>query len=255
MVPLSFKPIPELKRLIADGILGDKHNVIVIWGELGLGKTTLMLKLLLWTALRFIFHAYDRNGNDVTGCTHNSLCEHWKLALSLVDFTFQEVQRRIKTGVTANKRIPCFGWDDLGVYFHKSTIQYMHPEVKDFFSKYNFVRPYLANLIITVPDIEFVPHNLLTFCTGDIWISQRGVGDFDRAKLVRNFWGSRRSWTKHYDGFDVKWSKAPVDVYRAYALNRHEHALKAFEKPEEVFVTSMPQTEEFTEEDSLFTTD
>lgn len=252
MDPLSFELIPEFKRLITDAILGNKHNVVVIWGELGLGKTTFMLKTLLWVGLRFHFHVIDRNGKDVSGCEHDFLCDHWKYALSIVDFTFWEMKTRIKDAVLRNTRLAGIGWDDLGVYFHRSNIQYMHPEVKDFFSKYNFIRPYLANMFITVPDINFVPEQLLSFCTGDIWINTRGVGDFDRAKLRRSFWGAKRSWTKHYDGYDVSWGEAPVDVYLAYEKMRHAHAVEAFEKPEDIFVTTMPKAKEYTKEESLF---
>jgi len=231
--------------------------VIVHWGELGLGKTTLMIKQILWLVLRFDYHVKMPNTTgcgfpDESGCLHDHLCVHWQEALEKVDFTFWEVRKRIKYAVMNNRRLLVMGWDDLGVYFHKSNIMYMHPEVKDFFSKYNFVRPYMANLIITVPDISFVPGQLLTFCTGDVWIDRRGHGDFDRGKLMRNFWGSKPSWTKHYDGVDVVWTKAPDDVYKVYEGMRHEHAVEAFKKPEEIFVTAMPKAKEFAEEDSLF---
>lgn len=258
MDPLSFDKIPEIKRLITDAILGNKHNVIVVWGELGLGKTTLMLKLLLWIVLRYIYGFKDKPDESVDAfharvCNQpNSLCEHWQHVLKLVDFTFWETKKRIKDAVLGNVRLPAVGWDDLAVYFHRSNIQYMHPEVKDFFSKYNFVRPYLANMFITVPDINFVPEQLLAFCTADIWINTRGVGDFDRAKLRRSFWGVKRSWTKHYDGYDVSWKKCPEPVYAEYERIRHEHALKAFKFPEEIFVTRMPRAKAFTEEESLF---
>jgi len=167
-------------------------------------------------------------------------------------FTFWEIRDKIKNAVMKNTRMLALGWDDLAVYFHRSNIQYMHPEVKDFFSKYNFVRPYLANLIITVPNINFIPEQLLSFATADIWVKSRGVGDFDRAKLRRSFWGAKRSWTKYYDGYDVTWKPLPKQVYRKYEEIRHAHAVEAFEKPEEIFVTTMPKPKAYTEEESLF---
>jgi len=252
VVQLSFDIIPEIKSLVDDAIVNNKHNVIVIWGELGLGKTTLMLKLLLWVFLKFLFKDLDSNERDISGCNHNDLCVHWQEVLKHVDFTFWEMRARLKTTVEMNSRLLVTGWDDLAVYFHRSNIQYMHPDVKDFFSKYNFIRPYLANLIITVPDINFVPEQLMSFCTGDIWVTQRGKADFDRARLLRSFWGQKRSWTKHYDGYDVEWNPCPYPVYKEYDRIRHQHALEAFEKPEEIFVTTMPKPKAFTEEESLF---
>lgn len=243
---MNFQPIPEIKQLIREAIIHNKHNVIVIWGELGTGKTTLMLQMLLWIVKNFM-------KIEPANCKCDHLCPHWKKVLNdLTKFTFWEIRETIKKAVTNNIRLPGLGWDDLAVYFHRSNIQYMHPAVKDFFSKYNFVRPYLANLIITVPNIHFVPEQLLAFATADIWVQSRGIGDFDRAKLRRSFWGAKRSWTKYYDGYDVTWKPVPPDVYKEYEKMRHQHALEAFEKPEEIFVTTMPKPKAYTEEESLF---
>lgn len=256
---MSSSIIPSLDNLIKTAVYGDKHNVIVIWGELGLGKTTFMLRLMLWSILLFKCK-FKRHSKETLDSFHarvcpnsKGMCEHWQQAIDNVDFTFWEIKTRIKNAVMNNYRLAMIQWDDLGVYFHRSNIMYMHPEVKDFFSKYNFIRPYVANLVITVPDINFVPEQLLAFCTGDIWINQRGFGDFDRSKLRRSFWGRKRSWTKHYDGYDVTWNEIPFNIYREYEKIRHRHAKEAFQKPEEIFVTTMPRaTQPFTEEESLF---
>jgi hypothetical protein len=84
-------------------------------------------------------------------------------------------------------------------------------------------------------------------------LNERGSGDFDVCKEVRNFFGRTRTWTKHYDGRDVSWEKIPDREFNAYEEIRHAHAVEAFEKPEEIFVTSMPKTREFTEAESLLT--
>lgn len=168
-----------------------------------------------------------------------------------LNFTFHEFSGTIKRAVRLRLRIPIMGWDDIAVYFHRSNIQYMHPEVKNFFSRYNFVRKYVANVVITVPTSDFVPDQLYQFCTADIQLEERGLGDFDVKKPRRSFYGKQRTWTKSYDGRDVTWDKVPTQWFDAFEEIRHAHAIEAFEKPEEIFVTTMPKTKTYTEKDSL----
>lgn len=169
------------------------------------------------------------------------------------NFSFAEIRGSIEGAVHTRMKIPAMGWDDISVYFHRSNIQYMHPDVKNFFSRYSFVRKYVGNLFITVPTPNFVPEQLGLFCTADVMISERGKGDFDVKKEVRNFWGKRATWTKSYDGRDVTWSKIDEKVFAAYEEIRHAHAVEAFDKPEEIFVTTMPKEKEYTAEESLLT--
>ena len=200
------------------GIYDNKHNIIIIWGELGLGKSTLALQLLHW-------HYHD-----------------WDTCFKHVKFTFQEMRDAIKQAILQNKRIKAVIWDDLAVYFHRAAIQYMHPEVRSFFSKYNFIRPYLGNLIITVPNIDFIPRPLLDFATADIYVTKRGHADFDRAKLIRSFRSRHKSWTKNYDGDDVEWTELPKEIYKRYEQIRHQHALDSILNPDDMFVMAMPHT-------------
>jgi hypothetical protein len=159
----------------------------------------------------------------------------------------------MENAVETRIRLWMMAWDDIAVYFHRSNIQYMHPDVKTFFSRYNFIRPYVANLTISVPDPEFVPEQLALFCTADIMLTERGLGDFDVKKKQRNFWGHAKTWTKHYDGLDVSWDKVQDKYFDAYQEIRHAHAVEAFEKPADTFVTVMPkQGKEFSEAESLF---
>jgi hypothetical protein len=185
-----------------------------------------------------------------------------------LNFSFGEIRGTIEDAVYTRIRVPVVGWDDVAVYFHRSNIQYMHPEVKNFFSRYSFVRQYVGNLLITVPTIEFVPEQLFLFCTADVLIQERGLGDFDTKKAVRSFAGKTKTWTKSYDGRDVTWTQldnADIDpdvvikdsgghlttVMDAYEEIRHAHAVEAFQKPEEIFVTTMPKTKEFSKGESL----
>jgi hypothetical protein len=154
--------------------------------------------------------------------------------------------------VETRVKIPIMGWDDIAVYFHRSNIQYMHPDVKNFFSRYNFIRKYAGNVVITVPTPNFVPEQLMVFCTGDIMVSERGFGDFDVKKEMRAFRSKAKTWTKSYDGRDVQWKLVPEEWFNAYEEIRHAHAVEAFEHPEEIFVTSMPKSgKEFSEQESL----
>ena len=214
MARLRFN-IPRLTNLIDDSIYNNKHNVICVWGELGKGKTTLALQLLY------------------------SIYKDWDVVLKHCLFTFWEIKDALKKLVIERERSPMLVWDDLAVYFHRSLIQYMHPDVRDFFSKYNFIRTYLANMILTTPSIDFVPRQLLAFMTCDVWATRRGKADFDRALVVRNFRGKTKTRTKNYDGYDVTWTKLPKDVYREYEDMRHDHALEAFMNPNAIFVSSM----------------
>jgi hypothetical protein len=168
-----------------------------------------------------------------------------------LNFSFNELRGTIQNAVFTRMRLPIIGWDDVAVYFHRSNIQYMHPEVKNFFSRYSFVRQYIANLYITVPTIDFVPEQLSLFCTADVLLQARGVGDFDKKKSVRSFFGKSKSWQKSYDGVDVTWDKIEPEWFDAYEEIRHAHAVEAFLHPEEIFVTTMPKNKEFTEEESL----
>ncbi len=208
--------IPTLKNMLWDAIRNDKHNVIPIWGEMGLGKTS----LALWTAY--------------------SILGDWDRVKNTVVFTFKEMRELILNSVKYRKRLAVVIWDDIAVYFHRASIQYMHPDVKDFFSKYNFIRPYIANLLITTPNIEFIPRQLLDFATADILVNKRGEGDFDRSKLLRKFQGNTRTFRKNYDGRDVTWKPLPEKIQRWYDEERHRHSLEAFMNPEDIFLYSMP---------------
>lgn len=210
----------RLPRLISEAIEADKHNVFTIWGELGKGKTTLGLQLLY------------------------SVYHDWEKVLSHTFFTFYEVKDFLTNLVLNKKRCPMLLWDDLAVYFHRSLIQYMNPLVQEFFGRYNFIRPYLANLILTTPSVDFVPRQLLAFMTGDLWVQKRGKADFDRAIVVRNFRGRTRTRIKNYDGYDVTWKPVPLDVYSRYEKVRHEHAVEAFLNPRGTFVYAMPKKED-----------
>jgi len=310
----------SLNGLVDRAIFGNWHNVIVIWAELGTGKTTLSLQMLYrlvqnWEmVLSFVLEPhvcmkcgerwdagqpylyevgcpscgkeiktskvkeaigsvlkgdcvtpfpYDYNTGFVkkfpTGqiFTINTSKARGEVnqKYPYLNFSFNEIRNTIEQAVKLRIRLPMVDWDDIAVYFHRSNIQYMHPFVKNFFSRYNFVRKYVANMIITVPDPTFVPEQLLLFCTADVMLTERGRGDFDWKKKLRSFWGKGLTWTKHYDGREVAWSKLPEKWETAYEEIRHAHAVEAFEKPEEVLVTSMPKHEEFTEQESLFETD
>jgi len=169
-----------------------------------------------------------------------------------LNFTFNEFKDTIKNAAETRIPLRIIGWDDIAVYFHRSNIQYMHPDVKNFFSRYNFVRKYVKNVIVTVPTPDFVPDQLYRFATADIMLQERGEGDFDTILPKRNFWGAKKTFLKHYDGRDVTWKRVPDQWFKAYEEVRHAHAVAAFEKPEEVFVTTMPKTKRYTEEESLF---
>jgi len=292
------------------------HNVIILWGELGFGKTTLMLQCLWelihdWpTILSFVLepHVCSECGKtwdakqpyvyelacpeclskSITVSTIADALEYarqkWWVDPFPVDkkgyikafptgqtflvspgkargtitqknpylnFSFFELRKTIQSAVDTRIRLPAIGWDDVAVYFHRSNIQYMHPDVKNFFSRYSFVRQYVANLIITVPTIDFVPEQLALFCTADVLIDRRGQGDFDVKKSMRSFYGRQKSWQKSYDGQNTTWAPIKAEWFDAYEEIRHAHAVQAFEKPEEIFVTTMPKAQEFTPEESL----
>lgn len=323
--------IESLNKLVDRAIFSDYHNIFILWGELGKGKTSLMMWMLYrivkdWSkVLSFELephvcmecgHSWDakqpyvyelpcpkcsketvttslgeavaavrgkmnvENGQRVwvekpklvipfpydyttgfvrkfqegTSFSINTSRARGKITQTYpyMNFSFHEIRNTIETAVELRAKLPAAGWDDIAVYFHRSNIQYMHPDVKNFFSRYNFVRKYLGNLIITVPTPSFVPEQLMVFCTADVLLNNRGSGDFDVVKEVRNFFGKNKTWAKHYDGRDVTWDKVPIEWFNAYEEIRHAHAVEAFEKPEEIFVTTMPKKQEFTEQDSLF---
>ena len=305
-----------LNKTIDKAILQYMHNVIIFWGELGFGKTTLMLQALHrlipdWPrVLSFVLepHVCMKCGKSwdagkpyvyeiiCPDCVSQSKVvtsigdalelarQRWWVDPFPVDkrgyikafptgqtflvspgkargtitqkypylnFSFFELRRTIQSSVDTRIRLTAIGWDDVAVYFHRSNIQYMHPDVKNFFSRYSFVRQYIANLIITVPTIDFVPEQLALFCTADVLIDKRGTGDFDIKKSKRSFYGRQKSFQKSYDGRNVFWERIEDEWFDAYEEIRHAHAVQAFEKPEEIFVTTMPKAQEFTAEESL----
>ena len=309
--------LQDLNNLVDRGIFSYFHNVIIIWGELSKGKTSLMMRMLYrilgdWKkVLSFILepktclkcsHSWDANqlyvyevpcekcNKETKTQSLDEACNAVKARKLVIpfpydlktgfvkkfpegtifsvnsspargkitqiypymNFSFQEFRNTIENAVETRIRVPIVGWDDIAVYFHRSNIQYMHPDVKNFFSRYNFVKTYLGNVVITVPVPEFVPEQLALFCTADVLLTERGAGDFDTKRDVRSFYGKRRSWQKSYDGRDVTWEKVDDEWFNAYEEIRHAHAVEAYEKPEEIFVTTMPKTKEFTAEESLF---
>jgi hypothetical protein len=304
--------------MIDDAIFNYKHNIIILWGELGFGKSSLMLDMLFrkvkdwpkvlsfelephvcskcgeeWNAEQpFLYEVPCRKcsketktediGKAISGVMEKQLVKPFPIDLRsgiplkfpsgtvftinsakargkltqtypYLNFTFYEVRDTIKRSVDTRVRLPIMGWDDPAVYFHRSNIQYMHPDIKTFFSRYNFIRQYVANLVMAVPSFDFVPEQLSFFCTADVMLTARGHGDFDIKKTVRSFFGKKQSWRKSYDGKGVKWQVVPDEWFAAYEEIRHAHAMEALEHPEEIFVTSMPKSgKEFTEEESLF---
>lgn len=212
--------IPSLTNMLWDAIKNNKHNVIPIWGEMGLGKTS----LAMWTAYKIL--------------------GDWESVKKIVVFTFDEMRNKIMEAVRFNRRLGVVVWDDIAVYFHRASIQYMHPDVKDFFSKYNFIRPYMANLLITTPNIEFIPRQLLDFATADILVKSRGEGDFDRSRVLRRFQGNNRTFRKNYDGRNVVWGPLPDDIQKWYDDERHAHSVDAFENPEDIFMYNMPDKDD-----------
>jgi hypothetical protein len=204
--------IPKLAHIIRDAIKNDKHNVIPIWGEMGLGKTSLALWIM-----------YD-------------IYEKWDLVFKNLAFTFWEFQALIRDAVEYDYRIAMILWDDIAVYFHRASIVYTNPIIKTFFARYNFVRPYVANVLTTSPNIEFIPRQLLDFATADIFVKARGIGDFDRSKLQRNYKGKSLTRRKNYDGVDVEWEPLPPEVELRYKTLRHEHAVAAFNNEDDIFI-------------------
>lgn len=246
--------IEELDGLIDNAIFHDTHNVIVYWGEMGRGKSTLGL----WTMFRLVKRNLARKKGlpeEYVKMKYKQLVkvdpefcrEVWELILGkYVVFTFREFRGFVKAAMKVYQREDGVMWDDVAVYFSRIGIMYMHPEVKEFFSTYNFIREYLANAILTVPVIDDVPRQMLRFMTGDVNCYKRGEADFKRAKTVRTFGKGDKSWSKLYDGFDLVWPKVPDWVYTKYKEMRHEHAMRAMEDPDSVFVSKMP------DEDKLF---
>jgi len=313
-IPLKLE---SLNNLVDRAILEDKHNIIVIWGELGEGKTSLALQMLhrkiqdwrkvlsfelephtclkcgyTWNAgqpyvyelpcpkcseetktkdireaVEAVWKGYlvkpfpidlktglPKKFSKETVFTINTSKARGKIVQKYpyLNFSFYEFRDSLKRAVDLRLRLPIVVWDDIAVYFHRSNIQYMHPEVKNFFSRYNFIRKYVANVVITVPTIDFVPNQLIPFVTADVLLLERGLGDFDVKKPRRAFYGKAKSWLKSYDGRDVTWPKVPDEWFQAYEEIRHAHAVEAFEHPEEIFVTTMPKPKAYTEEESLF---
>lgn len=333
---LLLLPIEQVNSLIDRAIHSDYHNIVVIWGELGKGKTSMMMWMLYrvlqdWKKVL----SFELEPHVCLSCKHEWNAEQpytyelpcpkcdvetetssfgeavkavmgekkfhrdesgqityeWLVRPQLVipfpfdyktglprefppgtvfhlhsskargliaqkypymNFSFYEFKSNLESAVESRIKMPIMGWDDIAVYFHRSNIQYMHPDVKNFFSRYNFVRKYVGNVIVTVPTPKFVPEQLMVFCTADIRIPERGKGDFDIKKEMRAFRSKSDSWTKSYDGRDVKSAKVPDEWFAAYEEIRHAHSVEAFEHPEEIFVTSMPKAgKEFGEEESL----
>jgi predicted Zn-ribbon and HTH transcriptional regulator len=334
--PNLLLPIEQVNSLIDRAIYSDYHNIVVVWGELGKGKTTMMMWMLYrvlkdwkkvlsfelephtclscgheWNAGQpYLFEVTCPKCNVETKTSEISeamkavlgerqvhrdeegkITSEWVRKPQLVipfpydlktglpkqfpagtvfslntgkargiisqkypymNYSFHEFRGNLENAVETRVKLPIMGWDDIAVYFHRSNIQYMHPDVKNFFSRYNFIRKYCGNVVITVPTPNFVPEQLMVFCTGDILVSQRGMGDFDIKKEMRAFRSKTKTWTKSYDGRDVSWKQVPEEWFNAYEEIRHAHAVEAFEHPEEIFVTSMPKAgKEFTENESL----
>ena len=149
-------------------------------------------------------------------------------------------------------RIPAMGIDDMGAHLsrHDTTI-YWDPYYQHLFADLTLIRPYLACILATAPDIEDCPRTILKHVTDIILAEEKGEGTYRIKKRFVRFQGRTvGGFSKLYDQTPVKWNPLPKNKYAKYEILRHLLSRKVSNEAEELAqAKKMEQQSQFEEEE------
>jgi len=133
-------------------------------------------------------------------------------------------------------RIPCMAIDDMGAHLNRSdTSIYWDPYYQHLFADLTLIRPYIACIIATAPDVTDAPRNILKHVTDIIDVHDQGEGNYRIKKRFIRFQGQTvGGYTKLYDQTPVKWKELPSDIYSKYEVLRHLLSRKVSNEAQEL---------------------
>lgn len=120
-------------------------------------------------------------------------------------------------------RIPAMAIDDMGAHLSRhDTSIYWDPYYQHLFADLTLIRPYIACIVATAPDVTDCPRTILKHVTDIIDVHEQGEGNYRIKKRFIRFSGQTvGGYTKLYDQTPVKWKKLPPDIYSKYEVLRH----------------------------------
>jgi hypothetical protein len=244
--------IPNILEEINLALTEGYHRFLLVVGEKNLGKSTLCLLILYeifkrkgmddreaWSsAFRQLcftprqFYEFYTNAKgridkalSIVGLDPSILSidveENWDQLIERVMVLDTNVEDFTK--IRESYRIPSILIDDMGAHMNRQDVSiYYDPFFQMLFADLTLIRPYIAVLMATAPNVNDIPRTVLRHVTDVIQVEKQGRA---RYKKIRNFIRFKskniEGFLKLYDGDPVVWDPLPVDIYARYEILRH----------------------------------
>lgn len=113
--------------------------------------------------------------------------------------------------------------DDMGAHLYRGDISIYHdPFFQKLFADLTLIRPYIACLLGTAPDVGGVPRMVLKHVTDIINVESQGKAHYRKIRKYIRFKGKNiEGFMRMYDGDPVEWEPLPPDIYARYEVLRH----------------------------------
>jgi len=258
--------IPDITEEISVALLEGYTQFFMIVGEKNFGKSTLALQILYEIYRRYVkdweetwktvFHSLSFTAKqfyDVYASTKakvdselvnkgldNKILEldpedNWDALVDMVlkskleqNVTFEDVRKQY--------RIKGHLIDDIAAHMNRLDVSiYYDKFFQQLFADFTLMRPYIACLLGTTPDLDDVPRVVLKHVTGLIICDRQGHAVFKKNRRYVRFKGkSMESFYKLYDGSDITWNKLQPNVYSYYEILRHVMSRRVTQKAQTI---------------------
>lgn len=188
-------------------------------------------------AKRQIDQALIQAGLD-SGVLEMDVEKEWKTIIDNI-LDSQMTQKTTFAEIREKFRIPAILIDDIAANMNRQDVSiYYDKFFQKLFADFTLIRPYVACILATCPDIDDVPRVILKHVTGIIQCTSQGHAVFRKKKTYIRFKGkSIESFMKLYDGDPITWKPLDPEIYSKYETLRHlmsrqvsQKAVKALEK-------------------------
>jgi hypothetical protein len=219
-----IKPGWDLARYLRYAVSEEGFECVIVWGKPGTGKSNL--------ARRFLYQIYG-DWDKVLRCTITGIDE------------MLAVVREWRTTVDKPSAIVL---DDISRVLSRQLWQENWRLYIAFSKALQVIRSLFNVIIVTVPDIKFIPEPIMNMQTFEVHVTPQHTYYVQRIIKVPDVYNPRRGFNYKYlievNRFDI--TDEPYEVYRRYRVKREQMAFDAMKEVEEAMSKTAKTTSQET---------
>lgn len=178
----------------------------------GVGKSTLAFYL------SFLLHKVAHEGIEAMFDPDIGDMRVWAEVFDHAAYTLDEV---IDIITHTEERIPCIVWDD--AQLTAPAVTHITKEMKEKIEYLSIARPFVANIIMTAPNISELAKPLRKLVSYELIVPERGRYEVQRIVRRKNFYAPTKDYERMLYLSDGVFPPFPPEVQRMYDEWRRKH--------------------------------